>query len=325
MKLSPWIFTLALAVLFSVSGTFVYAQDAAVKAFEEGTEDLQNNLVGDAITKLEAGLAAGQSGSNPLPDTDELIVKIRYAYAYALARERRFFDAIPELDVLVESAPEMEEAKYLLAVTLIRSMSNENVMRGMGLLKRMADESTVSSGRTIAMNTAAQLGFNVSTAEYAAGDPEAAAQLLNGLRRDYGQALGKDKAENQNIRFAVGVYLRDAGDLDGALYELDILAGAGEAQDYALKSGTTLSQVRADVYYQTALARLEEGGETGGREALDLIKQLEILEGTDGPDANFNTHARALAYSLTGDSEASKMEMDKLKASNEAYFNSVTN
>ena len=324
MKISPRLLAFALVALLTFSGGLVFAQSAAVSAYRQGLEDLQNNLIKDAITKFETGLNDALSGSNPLPDTHEDIVALRYGYAYALVQDRRLFDAIMELDVLVESAPDMDQPKYLLGVTLMLTMSNENVLRGMDTLKRYEDESADPNARTIAMNTSAQLAYNISTAEYAGGDPGAAAALLNGLFNNYGQTPGRDKAENNHIRYAIGIYLKDSGDIDGAMFELDYLAVARKAKDYALKNGTTLNQVRADVYYQAALGRLAEGGQTGGEGALAMIKALGKIEGAGGPNAHHVTHAKALAYAMAGNEDAMKREINSLRGANPAYYKSVT-
>jgi tetratricopeptide (TPR) repeat protein len=322
MKTSRWLFAFALVILVSLSGSLAFAQDAVVKYYKQGLEDLQNNLVAEAIKAFEAGLSEGQGGSNPLPDTDENIQQTRYAYAYALAQDGRLFDAIPELDVLVESAPDMDVAKYLLGVTLMRTMSNENIIRGLSVLKQMADGSSDPNARTIAMNGAAQLGYNVSTGEHASGDPEAAAKLINAVLADYGQEPGRDAAENNHIHFALGVYLKDSGDIAGAMSELDTVAGT--AADYALQNGTSLTQVRGDAYYQAALAQLQQGGQAGGQGALDLLRKLEEFEGAGGSNAHHIMHAKALAYNLTGNANAVNATLKSLRSANPGYYSSVT-
>ncbi len=118
--------------------------------------------------------------------------------------------------------------------------------------------------------------------------------------------------------------MKDSGEIDGALFELDWLAVARKAEDYALDNGTTLNQVRADTYYQAALARLEEGGETGGQGALDMLAQVEAIEGAGGPNAHLTAHARALAYNQMGNSEGVKEELNSLQNANASYYRSVT-
>ena len=114
-----------------------------VMIYRQGLEDLRNNFAPDAVTTLENGLEVAQEGPKPMADSSPAVKDMRYALGYAFSQQGRYFDAVPVLDDLVASAPELISARYLLGVTLIRSNSNENILRGMEVLAQMAAEGSL--------------------------------------------------------------------------------------------------------------------------------------------------------------------------------------
>jgi len=281
--------------------------------YKQGVEDLQNNLDAEAAQAFEKGLEAAFGGTNPLPSDADSVKETRYALGYSQARQGRHFNAVEVLDELVEVAPEMIGARYLLGVSLIRSMTNENIQRGMEVLKQMARENEGDTA-TIAMNSSARLIYNYSTIDYAAGEAQTSLDLVSGLLANYGNNPAPTKSENQHLKFSAGVYLMATGDLDGAQFELDYLAL--KSKDYTLANGTTLTAIRSNLYYQAALNRLQEGGADGGKGALEMMKQADKL---GGGNTAANHHVKALAHELAGNAEEAAKELAAVAAADPGY------
>ncbi|MCZ6646108.1 MAG: hypothetical protein O7B79_07695 [SAR324 cluster bacterium] len=287
-----------------------------VMIYRQGLEDLRNNFAPDAVTTLENGLEVAQGGPKPMADSSPAVKDMRYALGYALSQQGRYFDAVPVMDDLVASAPESISARYLLGVTLIRSNSNENILRGMEVLAQMAAEGD-DDDATIAMHASARLMYNLSTGEYAAGEARIALDMLSDLFAKHGNEPGRGDKENNHLKFATGVYLAGAGDSDGAQFELNSLAG--DASGYTLQNGTTLDQVRGNALYQVALDQLGKGGAEGGSSALDTIGKVEFFE-----DSSVSTmHVKAVAYNLTGDTAAMDQELRGIKSADSSYYDRI--
>lgn len=334
MKKMCWLVALAFVATVGFTGSSAFAQgnieDTAAKLendpanqelrgrlvtlyYKQGVEDLQNNLDAEAAQALEKGLEAAFGGTNPIASDADSVKETRYALGYAHARQGRHFNAVEVLDELVAVAPEMISARYLLGVSLIRSMTNENILRGMEVLKQMARENEGDTA-TIAMNSSARLIYNFSTIDYAGGEAQTALEMISDLLAKYGNNPAPSKSENQDIKFAVGVYLMASGDLDGAQFELDYLAL--KSKDYSLASGVTLTEIRSNLYYQAALNRLQEGGKDGGNGALAMMKQADKL---GGGNKAANHHVKALAHELTGNAEKAAEELAAVASADPDY------
>ena len=305
MKKMFWLLPLTIVVTLGLSGSLIFAQDVA-QLYTRGIEDLQNNLDAEAVESLEQAAEAAAVGSKELG-------QVRYALGYAYARQGQNGKAITVLDQLVADSPDSVNGRYLLGVSLIRRMGGDNVERGIEVLHQLAREKE-GNVATIAMNASARLMHTQSTINYAAGDSGSALGSISDLLDRFGSNPAPTKSENQNIKFSAGVYLMASGDLDGAQFEFDYLAL--KAKDFSLANGTTLSEIRSNLYYEAALARLKEGGKVGGEGALGLMKQAEKLGGGN-PAANH--HLKALAYGLTGNTEEQAKSMAAVAAADPEY------
>ncbi len=338
MNILRWLVALTALAVIGFTGGPVFAQSAEIDEtssrlandpgnqelrvrlvnlyYKQALEDLQNNLDADAVGTLNKGLETASGGTNPVSDSHESVAETRYALGYALARQGKYFDAVLVIDDLVAAQQENFTARYLLGVTLIRSNTNENIQRGMEVLKQIAAESP-GTNETASRTASARLTYNISTTEYAGGNAKGAADMMSDLFAKHGDTPGANDAENQHLKFASGVYLAATGDSSGAQFQLDGLAQ--EASGYALNNGTTLDQVRSNVHYQAALDALSSGGSSGGATALDAIRQVEDIDGSSVT----TMHVKALAYSLTGDSEAMNNEMDAIKSADQSYYDNI--
>lgn len=299
-----WLVPLTLLVALGLSGTPAFAQGNAEELYKQGVEDLQNNLYADAVEKLE------QASSDAEGDA---LAQIRYALGYAHAKQSRYSKAAQVLDKLVADSPDSSNGRYLLGVSLIRSMERSNIKRGMEVLNQLARENQ-GTIQTISANSAARLGHTLSTIDYASGQSKVALDGISDLLDRFGKNPAPTKIENLNIKFSAGVYLMATGDLSGAQFEFDYLTL--NRPDFALNNGTTLNQVRSNLYYQTALARLKEGGKQGGEGALKMMEQADSL---GGGNKAANHHLKALAYGLTGNEEEKAKEYAAVAEADSEY------
>ena len=79
MKKTFWLVSLMLMAVLSLSGSLAFAQGSAADLYNQGLEDLRNNMDADAAEKLEQAAAAASPG--------EELSSIQYALAYAHARQ----------------------------------------------------------------------------------------------------------------------------------------------------------------------------------------------------------------------------------------------
>lgn len=298
MKKLYWLVPLAFLLTLGLTSNPAFGMNHLTGLYKQGIEDLQNNLYAEAIEKLEQ--ASGDAAS--LTDAGEVLAQIRYALGYAHAKLWQYDKAISVLDELVTASPDAKNGRYLLGVTLIRTMDGANIKRGLEVLNQLARENPGSIA-TISANSAARLRHTHSTIDYAAGQTKTALDGISDLLNRFGKDPAPTKAENLNIKFSAGVYLMATGDLSGAQFEFDYLTL--NQPGFALNNGTTLSQVRSNLYYQTALVRLKEGGKQGGEAALNMMEEADKL---GGGNKAANHHLKALAYGLVGDEEGKAKE-----------------
>ena len=305
MKKTCWLLPLMLMAVLSLSGSLVFAQGSAADLYKQAIEDLRNNLDSEAGEKLEQASAAGATGEN--------LANIRYALGYTYARQGRNDKAVSVLDQLVADSPDSANGRYLLGVSLIRRMDNQSITRGTEVLDQLGRENPGSIA-TIAANSAARLIHTQTTTSYAAGNAKAALDRITDMLNRFGKTPASSKRENLNIKFSAGVYLMATGDLDGAQFEFDYLSL--NRPNFSLKNGVNLDQIRSNLYYQTALARVKEGGKQGGEAALKLMAEAEAIGG--GNEAA-NHHLKSLAYGLVGNEEEAAKSTAAMTAADPEY------
>lgn len=304
MKKMYWLVPLTLLAALALAGGQAFAQNSS-ELYKQAVEDLQNNLDADAAEKLEQA-SAGEA-------TDENLAAIRYALGYAYARQGQNNKAIKVMDKLVADTSDSVNGRYLLGVTLVRRMGSGNISRGMEVLNQLSREKSGTIG-TIAGNSAARLIHTQSTIDYAAGQSKQALTRIRDLLNRFGRDPAPLRSENLNIKFSAGVYLMASGDLDGAQFEFDYLAL--NQPGFALANGTTLSQIRSNLYYQTALTRLKEGGKQGGEGSLKMMMEADKL---GGGNTAANHHLKALGHTLAGNEADAAEEWNSVAEADPEY------
>ena len=282
--------------------------------FKQGVEDLSNRFYAEAVGAFQEGLAAGLQEADKLSANNPEVEETRYSLAYALVQQGNPHAAIPVLDTLVADSPDYFKGRYLLGVTLVRTIEPQNVSRGLEVLRQIARE-TSDDIRTISVRTATRLSYNISTVEFASGNTAQALTLVDDVVRDYGNAPGETKAETNALKFALGTYLLDSGEFDSALFEFQYLSE--KDKDFALNSGVTLKQVLANAFYQTAVDALSARDADGAERALEMLKEQEKLVGSASAEVH---HGRALAHQINGDKEMAREELRAIKAMDESYY-----
>ena len=285
--------------------------------YKQGLEDLSNRFYAEAVRAFQEGLAAGLQEADKLSANNPEVEETRYALAYALIQQGNSHEAIPVLDALVAYSPDYFKGRYLLGVTLVRTIEPRNVSRGLEVLRQMVLE-TSGDVRAFSVGAATRLSYNVSTVEFASGNSGKALALVDNVVRDYGNAPGETKGETSALKFALGTYLLDSGEFDSALFELQYLSE--KDKDFALNSGVTLKQVLANAFYQTAVDALSARDADGAERALEMLAAQEKLEGSVSVEVH---HGRALAHKLKGDEAMFQEELLAIKAMDEGYYNDL--
>jgi tetratricopeptide (TPR) repeat protein len=309
MKKLYWLVPLAFLLTLGLAGNPAFGMNHLSELYKQGIEDLQNSLYAEAIEKLEQASADAAS----ITDADEVVAQIRYALGYAHAKLWHYDSAITVLDELVTASPESKNGRYLLGVSLIRTMESVEIERGMEVLHQLARENPGSIA-TISANAAARLRHTQSTIDYASGDADSALAGISDLMSRFSRTPAPTKPENFNIQYSVGVYLMATDDLPGAQFEFDYLAL--KQPEFALNNGTTVNQVRSNLYYQSALNRLKEGGKLGGEGALNYMEQADKL---GGGNKAANHHLKALAHGLAGNEEEQAKEYAAVAEADSEY------
>jgi tetratricopeptide (TPR) repeat protein len=305
MKKTFWLLPLMLMAALSLSGSLAFAQASAEDLSKQGLENLRNNMDAEAAEVLEQAATAAAPGKE--------LADIQYALGYAYARQGKNGKAIQVLDELVAASPDSINGRYLLGISLIRRMDSKNIARGTEVLDQLGRENPGTIATMVA-NSAARLIHTQTTINYAAGGAKSALRRTSDLLDRFGRNPAPTKKENQNIQFSAGVYLMANGDLDGAQFEFDYLAL--KKKNLALNNGVTLGQIRSNLYYQSALVRLKEGGKQGGEGALKMMAQAEALGG--GNEAA-NHHLKSLAYGLVGNEEEAAKSMAAVATADPEY------
>jgi len=282
--------------------------------YKQGIEDLRNRFHAEAVRAFQEGLAAGLQEAQTLPANAPEVEEARYALAYALVQQGNLCGAMPVLETLVADSPDYFKGRYLLGVTLVRSMEPANTSRGLEVLRQIARE-TSDDVRVIAVRAGTRLSYNISTVAFGFGQTGQAVALLENVVRDYGNSPGETKAETSNLKFALGTYLLDLGDFEGALFELRFLSDKDKG--FALNNGVTVKEVLANAYYETAVDALSARDSDGAEWALDLLKEQEKLQGSASAEVH---HGRALAHQILGDRAKVQEELQAVKAMDDSYY-----
>ena len=285
--------------------------------YKQGVEDLSNRFYAEAVRAFQEGLAVGLQEADKLSANNPEVEESRYALAYALVQQGNPYEAIPVLDTVVSDSPDYFKGRYLLGVTLVRTMEPANVSRGLEVLRQIARE-TSGEVRDITVRASTRMSYNVSTVAFGFGRTGQAVALLENVVRDYGHSAGETKAESSALKFALGTYLLDLGDFEGALFELQFLSD--KDKDFTLNSGVTLKEVLANAYYETAVDFLSARDADGADRALDLLKAQEKLQGSASAEVH---HGRALAHQIKGDEALVEEELQAVKAMDENYYNEL--
>lgn len=285
--------------------------------YEQALEDLKSNEAKEAVLSLQEGLTIGMKSGNALADNSEAILKIRYALGYGLMKASRPMDAIPVIDSLVSSAPDNNEAKYLLGVSLVRTMTDSNTSRGLEVLKQLGSQGGEGLMR-LTGETSARLAINTASMRFANGDATGANSQISLVSSTYGDRPS-NSSENNHFAFSKAVYKTETGEAIAAVAELEDLET--KAPRYKLSNGVALKIILANTYYRAAVENLGQGGAAAGDRALKLLVKAEAKEGSKV--AEF-AHAKAQAYAAKGDEANAKKAMDELKEIDSAYFNKVS-
>lgn len=285
--------------------------------FIQGMKDLEESFHREASAAFQEALMIAKEGSDPIPETAKIMRELRYGLGYSLLQEGKSLQAVEVLEELPEESDMMATEQYLFAVALVKSMTPENIERGLEMLRGLA-KGRPGVPQIVGGLAAVRLGYNISTVDFAGGKDEQALMKVRGIVSDFGENPSREKMENDNLMYALGKYKVETGDMESGLADLASLNES--ANDFTLNSGTTLNQVRGDAYYSQALILLEGGAEEAGQ-ALGWLEKLEQLDGGKTPEG---LHAKVWAYKKMGDEEASQKALAEIRELDLDYWNNIT-
>lgn len=290
----------------------------AALQYNEGNRLLGENNAAGAAKSMQAAVWTFEDGDGSIAETSTEFQNVRYGLAYALKESGNPMEAVVVLEKMIQVNPKNDKAKYLLGVTLMNSVGDKNLDKGVKVLSKLSKEGKPPYNERASQAVTRHL-YNLATVMDAAGKKDRSAELLEKIDASVGAGKGASEGENNKVRFAKGMQMIASNDNYGALEQLEAIKKSDP--NFASASGKKIDQVLSNTYYRAGRDQLETGGETGGELALEMFTKAGE---TGDASAVGILHGKAAAYALTGNEEGFKKESEALEKANPEYFNEVS-
>jgi tetratricopeptide (TPR) repeat protein len=289
----------------------------ATLQYLQGVDYLKAGDMTNSIDSLQASVWTLEDGKGQVPETHPVFEEARYGLGYALLQNNNPYEALLVLDQLVNSAPDFGKARYLLGVTLMHIPGDKSTMRGMDVLVKLAQDGR-DPYKGWAGHAATRYAYDLSTLDHARGDSAAASKMLEAETSPLGGPQGADADENAKVAFAAGIYLRDSGDVMGALSRFEDLHKSNPG--FRLSNGVALSGVLSNAYYAAGLQQLQAGGDSGNTLAGQMFEQALSSGDSTATDAN---HGKAVAYTRLGQNDKAVEALKAIVAKDPSYYDKI--
>lgn len=303
--------------LLDSNPTFNNRLRLATLQYLHGVDLLQGGDLEGAIDNMQAGVWTLEDGQGMIPETHPVFEEARYGLGYALLENDNPYEALLVLDQLVEASPGFGKARYLLGVTLVNIPGQESMERAVNVMQQLAQDGQPPYDE-MAAHAATRFAYNISTLQHAQGNAADAAATLQGATGSVGMGMGASSDENDDVQFASGVYLKDSGDLFGAMDAFESLHGSNP--NYRLNNGVALSGVLSNTYYGAALDQLQLGGEASDQLAVNLFQNSADVGDSSALDVQ---HGLAVAYTKLGDTENAIGALERIVEQDPRYYDRI--
>jgi tetratricopeptide (TPR) repeat protein len=289
----------------------------ATLEYLQGTDALKANDMAMAVTAMQHSVATLDAGKGQIPESHPVYEVARYGLAYALVQNGKPYDALLVLDQLEKASPDFGKARYLLGATLLQISGEKSQQRAVEVLTKLAQDGQ-SPYKEWAAHAATRIAFDLSTLVHARGDAAGASKVLSQVTGAIGDSMASDSDEAVKVMFAEGVYLRDAGDVNGALDHLE--AAYKVNSNFRLANGVALSGVTSNAYYSAGLQQLSLGGDTAPKLAADMFDGALRTGDSGALDAH---HGKAVAYTKAKDFDKASDELKVIVSKDPAYYEKI--
>lgn len=285
--------------------------------FQEGVDYLKANDYEKAIDNIQAAVWNLEDTKWGISDTDSLFVDARYGLSFALVQNNNGYEALLVLDKLLESNPGFGKGRYLLGLTLLNLPGQDNVDRGMDVLRQLAVDGNTPYNQW-GEKAATRAAYNHSTLTHSQGNADGAMGVLGNVTNEIGSNKGASGDENSKVQYAQGIYALDSGDTEGGVEKLEALHA--DDSGFQLENSVTLTGILSNAYYQAGVGQLEAGGDSGAQAALDSFTKSGDLGGSSENDLR---HGIAIAHTLLGDLDSADSVLRELANSDPDYYNRI--
>jgi tetratricopeptide (TPR) repeat protein len=283
----------------------------------EGSDQLKAGNLAGAIDMMQAGVWTLEDGAGLIPETHPVFEEARYGLSFALLENNNPYEGLLVLEQLVAASPNYGKARYLLGVTLMSIPGEKSLQRGVDVMRQLAQDGAPPY-KEMAARAATRFAYDLSTLAHAQGDPGKANATLNQVTGELGSDMGASGKENNMVKFAKGLYLRDMGDEFGALDAFEALFAS--EPNYQLSNGVALRGILSNTYYGAGLKQLGLGGTGAANVAVDLFsKSLEVGD----PEAVDAHHGKAVAYLMLEDEASAVEEIKMIIKKDVSYYNKI--
>ena len=284
--------------------------------YDQGLDDLKAGDMGHAIDNLQAAVWTLEDGKGQPAETNPSFQEARYALAYALNANNNAYEALLVLEQMTNADPNNSKAQYLLGVTLVNIPGEQSMQRAVDVMTKLGQDGS-KPYNTWGEHAATRLAYNLSTLAAAQGDAARALSTLTGVTDTIGADKGGSDEENAKIKFAMGIYQRDSGDVNGAIQSLEALHEMNAS--FQTSSGVSASGVLANMYYAGGLEQLGLEGESASRTALTFFEDAQKV-GDDGLDLH---HGKAVAYTRLGEGDNAVAELQQIVQRDASYYDKI--
>jgi tetratricopeptide (TPR) repeat protein len=283
----------------------------------QGVDYLKAGDLNNAIDSMQAGVWTLEDGKGQVPENHPVFEEARYGLAYTLLHNNNPYEALLVLDQTVSADPDFGKARYLLGVTLMNIPGEKSMKRGIDVMAKLAQDGR-DPYKEWAAHSATRFAYNLSTLPHATGNAAGASAILDSAIDAVGAGNGSSANENTSVEFARGIYLRDTGDVLGALEHLEAAHSADAG--YRLSNGVALSGVLANMYYASGLEQLQAGGDSASSLAADLFGNALKVGDSGALDAR---HGKAVAHTRLGQTSEAVEELKAIVAKDPGYYERI--
>ncbi len=289
----------------------------ATLEYLQGTDALKANDMAAAVSSMQEAVATLDAGKGQVPENHPVYEVSRYGLAYALVQSNKPDDALLVLDQLVNASPDFGRARYLLGATLIQMPGEKSQDRAVSVMSKLAQDGR-SPYKEWGAHAATRFAYDLSTLAHARGDAAGAGKMLSAVTGAIGDDKGADQTETVRVMFAEGVYLRDAGDVSGAVTPL--AAAYKVDANFRLANGVALGGVLSNAYYGAGLNQLSLAGDAAPKLAVDLFDGALKSGDANALDAH---HGKAVAYSKMKEFDKASDELKVIVSKDPSYYEKI--